>query len=227
MPPDGRHITFGPRWQTPLASFDRVEQSLLQPLTAPELARGWTDGLREALLDSLRSIRADIKVKPVVRANHYANWAYETFSKDDPRWGIALGVNSAVADIQKAEALLNETHDLLAELPALASSGEVTSWTDDLDQMLAAALSVISESLATGCYLALEHFSAWDKCLRGFGARRREPVLSYHDQLGTPGWPFGTIANPSSGAIGERIRRYDYELSSVVCNDMIHTADHE
>lgn len=55
--PDELHISSGPRWEELRLALDQAEEGLGPPLDEAEIARGWTEHLREMILRSVKDIK--------------------------------------------------------------------------------------------------------------------------------------------------------------------------
>jgi hypothetical protein len=219
--PHGDRISFGPRWDALLNALDLAEESLSAPLTAEELERGWTEGLRLAILESVSEIKRDIAGTPCVQRNHYKSWIKSDMLDprvEDPRWSRALGPDRAVRDIQNAEDLLNAAHSMIQDLPSLLSSRS----DSDIQTPMIAILRETADTLASGDYVTLHQFLAWDEILTRCGVRRRVLPSPISTERHHPGINIDFIEVRPPGEAWDRIDAYDHLLVNHGEWDIIH-----
>ncbi len=212
-PYSGATISSGPRWDALVDALDLAEQHLDAPLTSEELKRGWTEGLRLAILDSVGQIRRDIAEAPRVRRGHYKSWIRSEMLDprvEDARWSFALGPDGAVRDIETAQDLLNAALSLIEDLPSLLSSQPTTL----IQAEMMSVLRETANGLARGQYVTLDQFRAWDEILAQCGVRRRvltgiSYVTAERERLGVN---IDFIEERPPGEAWDRIDIYDHLL---------------
>lgn len=211
--PSKARISSGPRWNALVDALALAERCLDAPLTSEEVSRGWDEGLRMAILQSVKEIQVDIAETPWVRPGHYKSWVRSEMIDprvEDARWDCALGPDGAVRDIEQAEDLLNAALSLIEDLPSLLSASP-------MNDVVAAMLDVLRDiagGLAGGDYLSLRQFQAWDSILAGQGVSRRMMTgISYidaeRDHLGVN---IDYIERRPTGEAWDRIDIYDHLL---------------
>jgi hypothetical protein len=211
--PDELHISSGPRWEELRVALDQAEESLAPPLDGAEIARGWTEDLRQMILRSVKDIKTDLASEPYVRRDHYKSWIKaEAIDPrvEDARWSYALGPDRAVRDIQTAEDLLRATLSLIRDLPELTSEQSPVVLESDVGVQLVDSLRSIASTLRYGEFVTLGEFQSWDKLLTSCGIRRRVLNISYiakeRERLGAN---LDYIEERPSGELWDRIGTYD------------------
>jgi hypothetical protein len=221
---DGARICTGPRWDALIESLEQAESALAAPLSDEELEHGWTESLREAMLESVARNRQGLTANPA-RAELFERWIDGEEldgSVDDARWDATLGPDLVAENLLNAERVLLETIQLADTLRDPVSDADRDhGFTEDVRLALLGCLGQIQRRLERGDFLEAEDIDAWNGLLEGAGFRRN-PAIAPGGNSGSyrSGAEVGQISEFPPGRCWERVCIYDAPLARLAGSDV-------
>jgi hypothetical protein len=217
-------IRSGPRWDAVDAGVAMAAEALTAPLTDDELAGGWTDQLREGILDDVRRVRDELMATPDTAAVLEAWSGVEDVDVegDTLRLDAIMEVDLVLGDLDRAEHALDATDGLLGDLAATTTAEDRDAgFTEEVRDELLGLATGLRSTLAAGDYLSVAQMDDWADALRALGFLRVVARRGVDDDALGRGFNARKIEQFPPGRRFEQLAIYDGELFGVAMPDVL------
>jgi hypothetical protein len=221
--PAGEVVRTGPRWTSVLDAVDAAVDAMGAPLDDEELAAGWTEELRGAILDDVTRVRDELATATATTVV-LGDWSHvdELDGGEALRFGAVLDVDLVLGDLDRAEQALAASTALLGDLGrAIGPADRDAGFDEAVRDELVGLVESIRAPLAAGAYLTHRELDPWADALRALDFVRRSPAPGLYDDGALEGFTRQPLADFPRGARFERVALYDGTLLNVAVSDVL------